>query len=118
MSLGRLVLRRQLPSRRHENLSATTGRCSEAARRGRVTHLQRHDRVLHVQTSIDSERLGDDEERVGKCLHAELGPPFGVLLDLAAEERVRGNLERARAGDERGVLERVLDRPQTVSDRV
>ena len=73
---------------------------------------------MHVKASVRSQRLGDNKQRLRERLHAHLHAPLRALLHRAREVRRRRDLERARAGDERLVLERVLDRAQAVAERV
>jgi len=80
--------------------------------------LERDERVLNVPAAIGSERLGQDQERLGKGRDAELGPALGEPLRLAQEVGRARDLESARAGDERLVLDRVLDGTQAVPDRI
>ena len=80
--------------------------------------LQRDQAILDVKAGVGEERLGRDEQRVGKDLHAVLGPPLRRPLDLARQVRRAGQLERARARDDAAILERVLDRAQTIADRI
>ena len=81
-------------------------------------YLELHNRVLDVEATICGERLGDDEQRLREGLHAHLDAALCALLHGAREVRGARDLERARAGEERLVLERVLDRAQAVAERV
>ena len=80
--------------------------------------LQRDEAVLHVKAGVGEQRLGRHEQRVGEHLDAVLGPTLGLAIDRPAVVRRARQLERAGAGDDAAVLERVLDRTQAVPDRV
>lgn len=80
--------------------------------------LKRDNHILDVPPSVGRERLREDEERLGECLNTELSPTLRGLLDLGPQMSGAGDLERSRTGNERLVLERVLDGAETVAEAV
>ena len=84
----------------------------------RLLVLQRNDCVLHIEAAVLRERLRDDQQRVRERLHAHLRAPLRAALYRARQVRRARHLERACAGDERLVLECVLDRAKAVTDGV
>lgn len=82
------------------------------------TDLKPNNRILHVQSSVYRQRFWDHEESVGESLHSELGSPLCCLLHLTRQVGVSSDLKGTGTGDERLVLESVLDGSETVSHGV
>jgi hypothetical protein len=82
------------------------------------THLEGDDNVLHVITAVDRQGLWNNEEGVSERLDAQLDTALGFRLDFVREVRRSRDLERASAGDERAVLESVLDGAEAVAQPI
>jgi len=76
------------------------------------------DTVLHVEARVFGQRLGNHQEGLRVCLHAQLGPALGGLGHLVAQMHGSGQLEGAATGDHGLVLDGILDGPQPVAETV
>lgn len=80
--------------------------------------LQSDDRILNIETTVGGERLRDDQQRLGESGHSELLSALGFGLGLFVQVLSACDLESSGTGDERFVLDGVLDRSETVPDGI
>lgn len=82
------------------------------------SYLKRNDSVLNVQSSVNGQSLGNDQQTVGESLHSQLGSPFGRLLDFSREVRMSSDFESSGSRDEGPVFEGVLDGTEAIANSV
>ena len=76
------------------------------------------DAVLHVKARVFGQRLGNDQESLRVCFHAQLGPALGGLGHLVAQIHGSGQLEGTATGNHGLVLDGILDGPQPIAETV
>lgn len=82
------------------------------------SNLKRHNYILHVKSTILSEGLWDDQQRIRKRLNAHLRPPLRALLRILDQINRTGYFKGTGTWYQRLVLQSVLDCPETITEGV